>query len=120
METMMKLLIKIVEPSPDSDAIKYKWIHFCYVPEELCKAYKEEYSEDFTNFNATLARWAKADFDKELSVEKAEDIDTLRGLIKDYCKQVYPDIYLEQATDRQGWLRVWVTKKMKEELELGE
>lgn len=119
MDTMMKLLIKVTEPVPDTLGGKIKWVHLCYVPEELCRTYKEEKPEDFYNLNATLARWAKADFGEELSVEKVEDLDTLKSLIREFCKKVYPDIYLEQATDRQGWLRVWVTKKMKEDLQVG-
>ena len=118
MEALTKLLIKIEEPIPETSETRPKWIHLCYVPEELCKRYRELKPEELMNLNVTLARWAKKDFDKDLKIENAEDLEVLKGLIKEFCKRVYPDIYLEQTTDRQGWLRVWVTKNMKEDLNI--
>lgn len=107
-----KLLIKIV----DKETGQNKWIHFCYIPETLYELYRGQKQEEATNFNSTLSRWVKEDFNKELSVNTAEELEELKNLVKDYYKEKYPEVYLEQSTDRQGWLRVWISKKIREEL----
>ena len=108
---LTKLLIKISH----EDAAK--WTHLCYIPEEIYNLYKENHAENLSDMNATLSRWALEDFNKTMAMTTLEEFEELKGLIRDFCKETYPDIYLEQSTDRQGWLRVWVTKKMKEDME---
>ena len=110
----MKLLIKIEDLS--QDVPKSKWVHLCYVSTEACREYKEKKPEEYANLNATIARWTKEDFGEELYVATAEDLENLKTLVKNYCKEAYPEVYLDQTTDRQGWLRVWLNKKMKEDL----
>ena len=107
---LTKILIKISENSTS------KWTHLCYVPENLYGSYKMQFSDRLLNLNETLSRWAKEDFDVDLAVIETEELETLKSLVREHYKQAYPDVYLEQTTDRQGWLRVWVIKKMKEDL----
>ena len=111
---LAKILIKLLVNDTDN---VYKWVHLCYLPKKLYEQYSKEKHEDVVNLNKTLSRWATQDFDKEVSVITQKDLENLKELVKDYCKEAYPDVYLEQSTDRQGWLRVWISKKMKEELE---
>lgn len=107
---LTKILIKISEGNTN------KWIHLCYIPESLYEAYRTQLPDHLLNLNETLSKWAKEDFDVDLAVTEAEGLETLKSLVKEHYKQAYPDVYLEQTTDRQGWLRVWIVKKMKEDL----
>ena len=109
---LIKVLIKLHNDQDNTN----KWVHLCYIPKELYDVYTTTKSQEFINLNETLSRWAKEDFEEEFSIITAEDLDKLKSLIKEFCKNTYPDVYLEQSTDRQGWLRVWISKKMKEDL----
>ena len=111
-QNLAKLLLKLNDPVSN----QCKWIHLCYVPEIIHNEYKEKRPEDLSDMNSTLARWALEDFNKEMKITTAEELEELKNAVKEYSKEAYKDIYLEQSTDRQGWLRVWITKKMKEEL----
>lgn len=94
------------------------WAHMCYVPSELYQAWKDKTQTTFCDWNETLTHWVKEDFNKAIQVETVTEFKELKTLVKEYYRVTYPDVYLDQPTDRQGWLRVWVIKKMKEELEL--
>lgn len=48
------------------------------------------------------------------------DVFILKKLIREYYKTAHPHIFIESSTDRQGWTRTWITKKMKEELKIHE
>lgn len=110
---LTKILIKI----QDEETNTSKWIHLCYIPDNLYRMYKEQHPEQLMiNLNGVLSRWIKEDFGKDLKITTAAELDTMKSLIKGYYKETYPDVYLEQSTDRQGWLRVWIVKKIKEEL----
>lgn len=113
-EKMIKLLIKIF------DGETAKWVHLCYIPELLYETYKEQKPDNLKDMNTTISRWVKKDFDKDIEICNAASLEEVKSLIKAFCKETYPDVYLEQSTDRQGWLRVWISKKMKEDLEVGE
>lgn len=113
-QNLTKVILKIRDPQSNT----HKWIHLCYIPQALFEEYRKATQQGFTNLNETLARWAKEDFNEELSVETAAELDKLKTLVKQHYKQLYSEIYLEQTTDRQGWLRVWITKKIREELKL--
>lgn len=109
-----KLLLKLY----DDKAEQYKWVHLCYIPDKLFHQYKENKPEAFGNMNKTLARWVKEDFDRDMFVVTAVELEILKNLVKEQCKEMYPEIFIaDQNTDRQGWLRVWVTRKMTEDLE---
>ncbi len=109
---LTKILIKIFDKETNSN----RWVHLCYVPETLYEMYKTQMSEHLLGLNDTLSRWLKEDFDVDVSVTDTLGLETMKSLVKEYYKETYPEIYLEQSTDRQGWLRVWIVKKMREEL----
>ena len=109
---LTKVIIKIVEKETGYK----KWIHLCYLPESLFEAYREHTQVGFTQLNETLARRAKEDFSVDTEVITDVELEELKTLVKEYYKKLYPEVYLEQTTDRQGWLRIWITKKIKEEL----
>ena len=108
-----KLLLKVIDDRTGHG----KWLHLCYIPEDLFNEYKKNRPQDVGNMNGTLSRWAKEDFGRDIFVNTVSELETLKVLVRDYCKEAYPEVYLDQSTDRQGWLRVWISKKMKEELE---
>ena len=111
---LTKLLIKIF----DKDSNSNKWVHLCYVPETLYEMYRTQLPDHVLSFNETLSKWVKEDFDVNVSVTDALGLETMKSLVKEYYKETYPEVYLEQSTDRQGWLRVWIVRKMKEDLEI--
>lgn len=94
------------------------WVHMCYVPSELYQAWKEQTQTTFCDWGDTLTRWVKEDFNADVQAGTVLGFNEVKMLVKKHYKDTYPDVYLDQPTDRQGWLRVWVIKKMKEELEL--
>ena len=110
-------LSKIVVKTVNKEDNSYKWVHFCYIPEELLTQYKERFPEAVKDFNLTLSRWCKTDFGKDLEIGSQSSFEELKGLIKAQYKEKYPELYLDQSTDRQGWLRVWVSTKMMEDLQ---
>lgn len=109
---LTKILIKIFDKESNTN----KWVHLCYVPETLYEMYRTQLPDHLLGLNTTLSEWIKRDFDVDLDITNNEELETMKGLIKNHYKETYPDIYLEQSTDRQGWLRVWIVRKMREDL----
>lgn len=113
MGEMAKVMVKLYMGNTNT----YEWRHLCYVSKELFDSYKENMSEEFNNMNKTLSRWVQEDFNKDLTITSQSELDLLKLYVKEYCKNIYPDVYLDTPTDRQGWMRVWVSKKMQEDLD---
>lgn len=111
MENDAKILLKII----DSETNTPKWIHLCYADEAIYSEYTLQNTAS-GYMNNVLSRWAEEDFKVNLSMESVEDVATLKSLVKELYKEKYPEVYRDSATDRQGWLRLWVNNKMKEEL----
>lgn len=107
-----KLLIKVVNESHD----QAEWTHFSYVDGELFSRFLKEKGLGTGDMNDVLSRWAHEDFGVELAMSSKRDIEILKMIVKDFYKRAHPDLYIESSTDRQGWLRVWISRKMKEEL----
>ena len=112
MENTVKLLLKVLD-APNN---KVKWVHFCYVGQNLYNQYLAENDLTTSSFNEIFSRWCQEDFRLDLAMASTKDVRILRAAIKDFYKRAYPDVYLNSETDRQGWSRIWVTKKMKEDL----
>lgn len=108
-----KLILKLVNEVTD----KVEWIHLCYIDNALYSKFLKATELCTTDMNDIISRWAKEDFNIELNMSSSKDIEILKELIKDFYKRAHPELVIESATDRQGWVRVWITKKMKEELE---
>lgn len=100
-----KILVKV------KDLNSLKWIHLCYIDSDLW----QEFLQDSTSegLNQLLADWCQEDFKVQLPMATAADIATLKELIRSHYEKQYPEIFLESKTDRQGWIRVWFTQKVK-------
>ena len=105
----IKILVK-VSADDNNDP---RWVHLCYIDKQLYEAFIENHGGIDKDF---ICKHCKEDFDFDLKLCTDKDLSTLRDLVKDHYSKKYPEIYLESPTDRQGWLRIWVTNKIKEEL----
>lgn len=109
MDNSIKLFIKISTPTKPEP----HWVHLCYVDRDLHKAYTEKFHH--IN-NQSLTRWCEEDFGIHLPIQDLDDFLKLKTLVRGYYSEKYPEIYYESNTDHQGWLRLWVINKMKEEV----
>lgn len=90
------------------------WFHFCYIPKDIWLKYKNKFN--IPNLDAQIKAWLKQDFDFE--VVYMDDIYEAKDQIKKLYAEVYPEVFLENEGDRQGWTRVWLTQKIKHALEV--
>lgn len=65
--------------------------------------------------DSQVKAWLKLDFG--LDATCMDDIRAAKERIKELYAEVYPDVYLANAGDRQGWTRVWLSEKIKHMLE---
>ncbi len=93
-----------------------KWIHLCYIESDLLQKFLGATKK---SLNEYITLWCKEDFNVDFEVTTPEDLYHLKAMIKEHYKKTYPEVVLDAKTDRQGWTRVWVTNKMKEEVENG-
>lgn len=114
MADLEKMLIKVVNEEND----KPEWTHLSYVDSKLYTRLMDEKHLETSDLNDLLSRWAKEDFNASLSMSSKNDILILKHLVKDFYKRAHPELYIDSPTDRQGWLRVWLTRKIKEELNI--
>ena len=106
-----KIVLKINNPEKEN----FRWVHLCYADKDIYSKYAEV--NEILYMNESLSKWAKEDFNIDLTMDSVEDIYKLKELVKELYKEKYPEIYRDSNTDRQGWLRLWVNSKMKEELD---
>ena len=114
MNEMTKLLVKI----HDGDGKAAKWVHLCYIDSELFSKFTTiaQYST-----NDYLKQWILEDFGTDVLSEKNDLISSksllkFRELICKRYKNQYPDLCRQSKTDRQGWVRVWVSEHIRKEL----
>lgn len=93
-----------------------KWVHFCYVSEELKEEFDEKVGRLQRTANYWAIKWAMEDFGIS-QVDTQEQLLDLKERIKNMYKDKYPELYIDSSTDSQGWLRVWYTNHMMKELE---
>lgn len=94
-----------------------EWRHLCYVDKELCDSYLSTTGKTMVDMGKTIVGWCKRDFQKDIKLNTRKSIEELREIIKNHYKTKYPELYHDSNTDRQGWVRVWITENMKKELE---
>lgn len=109
-----KILLKLRGSSSKSE-----WQHLCYVDKALYDNYVIATQKAMSDMGETISRWCKQDFNVDIKLDTRTDVETLRNIVKNQYKALYPDIYQDSTTDRQGWMRIWVTKNIKEELSHG-
>ena len=90
------------------------WFHFCYIPDDVWKKYYEKFHTN--NMDAKIKEWLKEDFGFE--VVYMDDIYEAKYHIKKLYAEAYPEIYIDNEGDHQGWSRVWLTNKINNLLEV--
>ena len=91
------------------------WSHFCYVPEELKRNFDKYVNTLGLPSNYWISKWAQENFGIT-KVDTLIDVWRLKTDIKNLYKERYPELFIETATDKQGWLRVWYANNMEQEL----
>nr|DAM10886.1 MAG TPA: hypothetical protein [Caudoviricetes sp.] len=114
MAKLGKVIIKVVNEEHD----RAEWTHISYIDDDLYKRFMKAKTLETTDLNDIISRWAKEDFNIHLAMSSKNDIKVLKELVKDFYRRAHPELYIESNTDRQGWFRVWLTRKMKEELNI--
>lgn len=90
------------------------WFHFCYISKDLWVRYTKRFKVQ--NIDSQVKMWIAQDFDIEITT--MEDLYTVKDHIKEIYSKIYPDVYMDSVGDRQGWVRVWLTDKLKKILEV--
>lgn len=91
------------------------WVHFCYVPTELKQRFDEKVNTKNQSLDTWIRIWAKEDF----GYDKMEDyvhLEQLKKAVKLKFKIEFPEVYVDSDSDRQGWLRIWLSRHMREEI----
>ena len=89
------------------------WVHFCYVDSELKGDFVTVSDESLAPW---VKRWAEEDYNLS-QVDTPEELAELKEAIRQEYQEKYPELFLPSRTDNQGWVRVWLTQHIKEELE---
>ena len=87
------------------------WVHFCYVNDKVYLKFNNMCSCRRTR-TEWIRYWIKKDFN--LFLTSINELNLAKDAIRDSFKAEYPELFLSSLTDRQGWIRVWLTKKIEE------
>lgn len=104
MENHSKVLVKV------HNGKGWVWRHFCYVPTELLNKYKKTGVE----LSDKILSWAN--LDTGIGIADLDSLKAAKDRIRALYKQKYPDLYMENEIDKQGWNRLWVIEHIREEL----
>lgn len=99
-----KLMVKVY------DGKVIVWRHFSYVPSDLIL----QYERNGNKLSEAIIRWAQ--LDTGVTITDINSLKLAKSKIKALYKHKYPDMYLENEIDNQGWNRLWVIEHIKEEL----
>lgn len=110
---LIKFLLKVLDENKD----KLVWEHLCYAPRELYTKFLDTKGIERFEMADWVSQWAKEDFNLDLPMTTAKDIAILKELVLDKYQSVYPHLIRKTTTDRQGWIRVWVSTHMEKELQ---
>jgi hypothetical protein len=110
---LIKFLIKVL----DENTNRLTWEHLCYAPKDLYLKFLETLGVERFEMADFVSEWAKEDFNIDLPMTTAKDIAILRALVIDKYSSAYPHLLRKTETDRQGWLRVWVSSHMEKDLQ---
>ena len=109
---LIKFVLKVLDENRD----ELVWEHLCYAPDSLYLRFLQEKNIERFEMADYISQWAKEDFNIEIPMTTMKDIALLRALIQDKYATVYPHLVRKSPTDRQGWVRVWVSTHMEKEL----
>lgn len=110
---LIKFLVKVLNEDTD----KLSWEHLCYAPRELYLKFLKTKGVERFQMADYVSRWAREDFNIDLPMTTAKDIAVLRELVLDKYSNAYPHLIRKTETDRQGWMRVWVSNHMERDLQ---
>lgn len=111
-ETLKKVQIKVIDDISDS----IKWEHVAYVDRDLYDVFLHDMGCSRAEFANYIAKWVKQDFNYTITMAHRNDIEVAKALVKKRYQKAYPELFVDSPTDRQGWMRMWLNKKMKDEL----
>lgn len=107
-----KLVLKLFNEDKD----KVEWAHICYIGSELYNTFLEKMKISKEEFADYIADWFKQDFGLNITMTTKRDLAILKATVKEKYRAIYPTIYNNTEIDVHGWLRVWLSQKMEEEL----
>jgi hypothetical protein len=108
---VQKIAVKVAQSKKNS------WIHFCYVPYDIKDKFDKLINTPRRNPNYWIKKWLE-DLGVVISeVITPEDLSRIKAVIRDEYKDKYPELFIENETDKQGWLRVWYTSNLQKELD---
>lgn len=90
---------------------EFVWRHFCYVPSALLN----QYGKSGVVLSENIVKWAEAD--TGVIIADLRSLRLAKSKIRALYKHKYPDLYLDNDIDKQGWNRLWAIEHIKEELE---
>ena len=109
--SMKKVMLKVVIRD------EFQWRHLCRVHQDVFYKFFATVGCERSELADFIEKWALLDFNVHLKMTQQKDISILKKLVLDRSKKQYPHIYLEASNpniDHQGWVRMWVTRHMKE------
>lgn len=109
---LKKIQIKVIDSTTD----KVTWEHIAYASAELYDKFLKEMGCSREDYAKYISKWAYQDFNYKTNMAYKQDIAVLKNIIRERYREVYPNIFIDGNTDRQGWTRTWLTKKMEQEL----
>ena len=109
---LIKFILKVLDENSD----RLVWEHLCYAPSDLYIRYLTAFQLERSEMGEAVSRWAREDFNFDLPMTTARDIEILRELVLDKYSSAYPHLMRKSKTDRQGWIRVWVSTHMEKDL----
>lgn len=112
-DSLIKFLVKVLNEDTD----KLSWEHLCYAPRGLYLQFLKTKGLERFQMADYVSRWAQEDFNVDLPMTTAKDIAILRELVLDKYSNAYPHLIRKTETDRQGWMRVWVSNHMERDLQ---
>jgi hypothetical protein len=109
---LKKILLKVVDEETD----KLGWYHLAYADERVYLGFLSKLGCSRIEFAEYVGKWAQNDFNISLSMTHKNDILVLKKLVQERYHKAHPYLFVPTKTDRQGWMRAWVMKKMVEEI----
>lgn len=110
--SLIKFVLKVLDENRD----ELVWEHLCYAPRDLYLKFIQTKGINRADMGDYVSEWAREDFNMDIPMTTAKDIVLLRELITEKYSSVYPHLMRRANTDRQGWVRVWVSTHMDKEL----
>jgi hypothetical protein len=86
------------------------WIHFCYIDTAMYNKFNKRLCSFRKTRTDWIREWLKNDFN--LPFKSRDELNLAKDAIRDSFKSEYPELFLASLSDRQGWVRVWMTKKV--------